>query len=179
MTYYEFFSMLDREFGMNFQKTESLGSKKDKQLSQKELNDRKLAKIQWVKDGFADFLDDYGEAHIGLNDLIDFLGFFDFDLGVQKTIDEEERMKLKANIEPKDYKITNADYWRGCQTILNNETAALLKCEQIFKTIPEGSKWLDTDFGPKTEDPTKDETGSREALYFEPQNGTKIMPSFD
>jgi hypothetical protein len=111
--------------------------------------------------------------------LIDFFAFFDFDLGVQKIADEEEKMKLKDNVKPEDYKLTNDDYWRGCQTILNNETAALLKCEQIFKTIPKGNKWLDKEFGPKTEDPTKDEAGSRDALYFDPPNGTKIMPSFD
>ena len=82
MTYFDFFAMLNREFGMNFSNSESLGSMKTLKKSQVEEMASKKRKTEWIKDSFADFLDDYGEAHIGLNDFIDFLAFFDIDLGV-------------------------------------------------------------------------------------------------
>lgn len=102
MTYFEFFSMLDRELGINFTNTEKLGKSKAKEtnFSQAEINDRERRKRNWIKDGFSSFLDDYGEAHIGLNDIIDFLKFFDFDLGVKKIEDFEAQQKKKDNITP-------------------------------------------------------------------------------
>ena len=47
-------------------------------------------------------------------------------------MDIEEKEKLLANKAPKDYSLNHCDYWRGCETILNSEVAALKKCEELF-----------------------------------------------
>jgi hypothetical protein len=71
---------------------------------------------------------------------------------------------LLANKTPEEYQIEACDYWRGCTTILNSEVAALKKCEEIFNNTK--NRWLDKDFGPKTERAEDDEEGSKQALYF-------------
>ena len=84
---------------------------------------------KWVKESFVNYLDDYGDAHISLNNFIEFLDAFNIDLGVKKTTDWEAMRRLKAEVTPDKYTLIAKDYFRGCPTILNSEVAALKVAE--------------------------------------------------
>ena len=76
---------------------------------------------------------------------------FDIDLGVKdQGQDSEATRRQKDNITPEQYKITEADFFRGCPTILNSEVAALKVAEELYQICENGDwAWLDQDFGPK------------------------------
>lgn len=92
----------------------------------------------------------------------------DFKIDVTKYARSKE--ESFANLEGEEltigelsYKIIpQRDFFKGVPTILNSETAALVMAEKIFKSIPDGSHFIDKDFGPKDEN---DIDGNRFALY--------------
>lgn len=47
--------------------------------------------------------------------------------------DAEALLDAKLNQSYKDYKVTKADYFMGCPTMLTSEKAALAKVEKIYK----------------------------------------------
>ena len=67
--------------------------------------------------------------------------------------DLEEVLDAKLNQSYKQYKLTEADYFMGCRTMLTSEKAALAKCRKIFRKMKnEGmKKYVDKDFGPRKE----------------------------
>jgi len=82
---------------------------------------------------FEDFisaLDNFGMAFVELNDIAIWLKKFDFDLGVPISEDGQGDILDKAlAIGPREYQLDpSCDYWRGVETILNSEVAALAKC---------------------------------------------------
>jgi hypothetical protein len=82
---------------------------------------------------FEDFisaLDNLGMAFVELNDVAVWLTKFDFDLGVPiSDIDQGDLLTKKLAIGPDQYQLDpSKDYWRGVETILNSEVAALTKC---------------------------------------------------
>ena len=54
--------------------------------------------------------------------------------------DLEDILDAKLNLSYKDYHVTEADYFRGCPTMLNNEKAALAKVRQIYKDLKRQKK---------------------------------------
>jgi calpain len=64
------------------------------------------------------------------------------------------------------------DYFRGITSILNSETAALAKAEEIYNSLKEGEEFLDVDFGPKKD---SDTSRNKNSLYF---NGTPPAPGY-
>ena len=43
--------------------------------------------------------------------------------------------------------VPDLDYYKGCPTILTSEEAALCIAEKLYKSIPDGKEFFDTDFG--------------------------------
>ena len=81
---------------------------------------------------FEDFLsalDNLGLAFIELNDMIEWLNKFGFDIGVKPSgKDVSDVINKKMQIGPEEYQIDpEKDYYRGVPTILNSEVAALTK----------------------------------------------------
>jgi hypothetical protein len=132
----------------------------------------------WIKDSFSSYLDDYGQAHVSLNDFMEFLEAFEINLGVKKEArDTEAKLKEKDRVQPQDYKVTQADFFRGCSTILNSETAALSVAQTLMKECEaKNCEWLDPDFGPKNK---ADKKGSLDAIYFPGLPKSKALPNHD
>lgn len=71
-------------------------------------------------------------------------------------------------MSPEEYKIDpQVDHYRGLETILNSEVAALAKCLQIVANMEQGEQFFDKDFGPQSAD---DEEGKAASMYC---NGVK------
>ena len=120
---------------------------------------------QWMYEDFETTIDNFGLAFMELNDMARWLLDHGFDLGIPiKEIDAEDLFLKKANVEPKDYELTEKDYYRGKTTILNSEVAALAKCIEISKKLGTNGKnqFFDTEFGPISED---DDEGNARSLY--------------
>jgi Ca2+-binding EF-hand superfamily protein len=95
---------------------------------------------------------------------------FTFNKDSHSNITKEQEKKLKINFsnfinkvaltEYKGYEYEinpDQDYFRRpngtvCETILNNEDAALKKCEEIFNSLKEGEVFFDKDFGSQPND---------------------------
>jgi len=62
-------------------------------------------------------------------------------------------MKAVNELQPEQYQLTEADYYRGVKTILNSEKAALAAAIALYDKSGTGKKaWKDPDFGPTAED---------------------------
>lgn len=93
-------------------------------------------------------------------------------------------LKKKLQIGPKDYQIDpKIDYYRGIETILNSEVAALAKVIEIARALGKDALFFDKDFGPQSED---DLEGKANAMYFggvkpqshpDPENVEFMRPS--
>jgi len=90
------------------------------------------------------------------------------NLGLQLK-DEFSKSKIKRiNTGPEEYKIDpRSDHYRGLETILNSEVAALAKCLQLVAEMEPGQMFFDKDFGPQSAD---DEEGKAASMYC---NGVK------
>lgn len=119
-------------------------------------------------------LDRLGMAFIEFNELNEFSRAYDLSWNepVLET-DMEAILEAKINQSYKDYKVTSADYFEGCPTMLTNEKAALQVAREIYKDLKKKKKdrFIDTDFGPKDKADLK---GSAHSLYPDgeiPQKG--------
>jgi len=66
-------------------------------------------------------------------------------------------------IGPKDYVLSEKDYFNNCKTILNSEVAALKVAIDLFNNCHSKSeRFFDTDFGPAD---NEDEEGKKRATY--------------
>ena len=88
--------------------------------------------------------------------------------------DAEAAFLKKINVHPRDYVITEKDYYRGIPSILNSEIAAIKRCREIWESLPDDGKFLDTDFGPKD---ASDAKGSAESLYFGGKTPQSHLPA--
>jgi len=118
----------------------------------------------WMFDDFIDELDALGLAFVELSDVARWLQDFGFKLpGVEiPEKDESDMLRARLDVEPSSYELTDKDYYRGVQTILNSEIAALAKVIQLSEQLAEGEPFFDNDFGPKTPD---DVLGGAESMY--------------
>lgn len=87
--------------------------------------------------------------------------------------DLEDILDAKINLSYKDYKVTEADYFQGCPTMLNNEKAALATVRKIYKEMKKKDQveYIDPHFGPVDK---SDDKGHRFSLYKDgnvPQKG--------
>ena len=122
-----------------------------------------------MRESFYSCIDDLGMAIIDLNEFGQWLQRNGIELGIQlKADDAEERLKQKLEVEPGAYMLKQDDYYRGVQTILNSEVAAMAKVKQILREMKDENKELffDNDFGPQSED---DDENHRNSLYFNGQ----------
>jgi len=71
LTYFRFFQMLEIDFKCDFEM-----GKWPKNAG-------------WIKDAMANFLDDFGEGYISLNDWAEFLSLFKIELPFEKIEDHE------------------------------------------------------------------------------------------
>ena len=83
----------------------------------------------------------------------------------EKNVNEFLQRAKTIKYEGYNYSINNQDYFQRnnqtIMTILNSEDAAIKKCEELFSQIPEGDKWIDTDFGSQKNNPKM----NKESLY--------------
>lgn len=119
----------------------------------------------WEEDAIEGRLDRLGMAFIEFNEFNEFSQDYGIDWGEELIEgDLEDILDAKMNISYKDHKITPADYFMGCPTMLNNEKAALAKCRKIWHEMKKtkNHKYIDPDFGPKDANDTK---GNEHSLY--------------
>ena len=122
----------------------------------------------WMFEDFLSDLDSMGLAFIELNDIASWLRKYGFDIGVQiNEVDQSDKLKKKLAIGPKEYQVTEADYYRGIPTILNSEVAALATAIKLSDELGDGEMFFDRDFGPQSAD---DLDGKARSMYF---NGVK------
>ena len=107
---------------------------------------------EWRYEDFETTIDNFGLAFMELNDVNKWLLDHGYDLGVPvKQIDREDEFEKKMSVQPKDYELTEKDYYRNKQTILNSEVAALAKCLQLESELGD-DVFFDMEFGPTSED---------------------------
>lgn len=58
----------------------------------------------------------------------------------------------------------DVDYYRGVDTILNSEKAAIFMAEHLYNKVPDNQLYFDDDFGPKTR---ADKKNGALAMYFD------------
>jgi len=59
-----------------------------------------LSNTQWRQEAICSAIDDSGQAHITLNDLVDFLGDFGCSLNYRKKMDPEAKARFAALVTP-------------------------------------------------------------------------------
>ncbi len=111
---------------------------------------------EWVFSSFESYLDEMNQARIGIVPLIKLFHSYGFSIGYDYENDAgyEYAQKLKAEneLEPEQYQLTEADYFRGVKSILNSEKAALAAAIALYKNCRNGEQWKDSDFGPTDDD---------------------------
>ena len=80
----------------------------------------------WEEDAIEMRLDRLGMAFIEFNEFNEFCQTYDLNWGEPvKETDIESILEAKINQSYRDYKVTDADYFEGCPTMLKTEKAAL------------------------------------------------------
>mmetsp|Transcript_34836 Transcript_34836/g.53486 ORF Transcript_34836/g.53486 Transcript_34836/m.53486 type:complete len:305 (+) Transcript_34836:1100-2014(+) len=132
--------------------------------------DLKLKLKNWEEDALEARLDRLSMAFIEFNEFNEFTMEFGVDWG-EKLLenDLEEQLDLKLNTSYLDYKLTKADYFNGCKSILLSEKAALARANKLYHRFMaktenhhNAPKFVDNDYGPKRK---SDEAGSKAAMY--------------
>ena len=86
-------------------------------------------------------------------------------LGIELCSNLYSDEEIPHECELLHYKIVpERDYYNGIPSILNSEKAALVVAEHLFKKLGKNEHFLDKDFGPKTEDSSKDPEGSYNSM---------------
>lgn len=134
----------------------------------------KIKLRDWQEDALETRLDRLGLAFIEFNEFNEFCMGYGIDFGVPLLENDlEELLDIKLNVSYNDYKLTPADFFMGCQTMLKSEKATLTKCVQIWDKLNKKGekKFKDTEFGPVN---AKDIIGASECMYDQgkiPQKG--------
>ena len=72
-------------------------------------------------------------AFIDFNEFNLFCQEYDIDLEEElQTVSLDSALNAKLNISYKDYRIKKSDYFKGIETILISEIAALAKADKIY-----------------------------------------------
>jgi len=85
---------------------------------------------------FEDFLsclDHMGLAFIELCDVAAMIKKDGCDLKIKAKEDASVKLSKKLAIGPEEYNLSEKDYYRGIETILNSEVAALTKAIELSK----------------------------------------------
>jgi CRISPR/Cas system-associated endoribonuclease Cas2 len=115
-------------------------------------NKLKIQLEDWEEDALEGRLDRLGFAFIEWNEFNEFSMEYDLDWNEPLLENDlEDQLDAKINLSYKDYQLTSADYFQGCETMLRSEKAALAKVRSIWKTLKANHDrdFLDKDFGPK------------------------------
>jgi len=128
----------------------------------------------WEEDALEGRLDRLGMAFIEFNEFNEFS--LEYGLNWKEPLAEndlEDILDAKINLSYKDYIVTEADYFQGCPTMLNNEKAALATVRKIYKSMKKANQteYIDPHFGAKDKN---DDIGHRYSLYRQgvvPQKG--------
>lgn len=136
---------------------------------------------------FEDFLsclDHMGLAFIELCDVATMIKKDGCDLKIKAKEDASVKLTKKLAIGPEEYKIDETkDYYRGIETILNSEVAALAKAIELSKQIEVGDLFFDKDFGPLNEDDLERKAaamymnGVKPQSHPDPENVEFLRPS--
>ena len=121
----------------------------------------------WEADALEGRLDRLGMAFIEFNEFNEFTMDYGVNWGEPLIEgDLEDILDAKLNLSYKDYVVTEADYFQGCKTMLNNEKAALAVARDTYLGLKKtkARKYQDPDFGPK-DDGTTDPEGHKMAMY--------------
>ena len=130
----------------------------------------------WEEDALEMRLDRLGMAFIEFNEFNEFCLGYELSWGEPLLeTDLEDLLDAKINLSYKDLVVTEADYFMGCPSMLNNEKAALNRARAIYKDLKKKGqqKFFDVDFGPKSPGDPKGK-GHAESLYVDgkvPQKG--------
>ena len=90
----------------------------------------------WEEDALEGRFDRLGMAFIEFNEFNEFSLEYGLNWGeALAENDLEDILDAKINLSYKDYIVTEADYFQGCATMLNNEKAALATVRKIYKTM--------------------------------------------
>ena len=91
----------------------------------------------WIFEDFISQLDTMGLAFIELNDIASWLKAFGFDLGIKiSQMDVADALEKKLKVGPEEYQLNaQTDYYRGIETILNSEVAAMAKVMQLYSAL--------------------------------------------
>lgn len=128
----------------------------------------------WEEDALEGRLDRLGFAFIEFNEFNEFSLEYDLSWGEPLLENDlEDQLDAKINLNYKDYVLSSVDYFQGSQTMLTSEKAALSKVRLLYKDLKKrgATKYLDTDFGPKSKTDIK---GHRFSMYKDgnvPQKG--------
>ena len=128
----------------------------------------------WEEDALEGRLDRLGMAFIEFNEFNEFS--LEYGLNWKEPLAEndlEDILDAKINLSYKDYIVSEADYFQGCPTMLNNEKAALATVRKIYKSMKKANQteYIDPHFGAKDKN---DDIGHRYSLYRQgvvPQKG--------
>ena len=83
----------------------------------------------WEKDILEEKLDRLGFAFIDFPEYAEFCEEYGFSFGEELPQTHlDDILDQKLNVSYRDYKLTKADYFQACKTILTSEKAALAKC---------------------------------------------------
>ena len=120
----------------------------------------------WEAAMLEDRLDRLGMAFVEFNEFNEFGQAYGLDWGEPLLENDlEDQLEKKLNLSYKDYKVTEADYFQGCKSMLTSERAALAVASKLFEGLEAkggGARYLDPDFGPKD---GGDAQGNAKALY--------------
>jgi hypothetical protein len=94
----------------------------------------KLELADWEIDQLENRLDRFGMAFINFNEFNQFC--LEYDISWEEelqavSLDSALEAKLSTNF--KDYKLKKSDYFKGIETILTSEIAALAKADKIYE----------------------------------------------
>lgn len=115
-------------------------------------NNLKIQLEDWEEDALEGRLDRLGFAFIEWNEFNEFSMEYNLDWNEPLLENDlEDQLDEKINLSYKDYQLTSADYFQGCETMLRSEKAALAKVRNIWKKLKGDHErtYLDKDFGPK------------------------------
>lgn len=87
----------------------------------------------WEEDALEERLDRLGMAFIEFNEFNEFCMSYGINWGERLLEnDAEDVLDAKLNLSYKDYRVTKADYFQGCPTMLTSEKAALAKAQAVY-----------------------------------------------
>lgn len=139
-------------------------------------NKLKIELENWEEDALEGRLDRLGFAFIEWNEFNEFSMEYNLDWNEPLLENDlEDQLDAKINLSYKDYQLTSADYFQGCETMLRSEKAALAKVRTIWKGLKANHDrdFMDKDFGPKNSNDTQ---GNCMSLY---KDGTVPQKGYD